>query len=416
MNAADTLHYHGFQDSELSLLKAARSQLTLRAASPSLIEVVGGTIVPLRYRGRTSCGVYDGNDNPVPLSARFRGTEPVEGTLTPEQLRPVASSTRHAFFLGSGEKHYGHFLLEVLCRAWAWAWSEGNELGVPVLQSEVPAFARDIYSLIPGVADKIEIVRRPTRFRSIRVPGASFIIRREAYHAFKDLCERMAQRAISGSIPPSDRPVYLSRSGLDHSRRTIIGELRLERHLEEQGFLIVKPETLSIMDQMALVNRHRWIVSPTGSATHTRLFSCISTNFVTITPAFFNQNHVLCDLLCDGRAHYVRALHRPNIGTDLPLENVEPLLVDHGAVLGTLKELGLIRGSVNIRDSESELNEYRTRWIEAARWLAKARPSEARRIRAAILEVRKSHGKGGHLWPQRSWLALRDRISVIRKR
>lgn len=384
------LRFHGFEEPQLRALRAARAGLSIVTQRPERAEVADGTIAPLKYRGTKNSGVYDASQRLVELSARVRGETHVEGALRPDQLRNAATDRRHAYYLGSGEKHYGHFLLEVLCRAWAW--EECGKDRVGIVQSALPPFAKSLYALIPGLPERAEVVARPTRFASVTVPAASFVIARQAHTEFKRLCERMAERAM-GSLPPKTaQPLYLSRAALDSSRRGLEGELWLEQVLQREGFAVVRPETLPMSEQIALFNRHEWIVSTTGSASHTRVFSLSANNFVIIAPAFFNQNHVLCDLLCAGTAHYVNALVRPDIGVNINLANVEPLLLDAQAVLITLKELGLVRPSVAVDAPAPDLHAYKVRWLAAARWRLKANPPDAAVLRAAIDTVAASLG------------------------
>ena len=385
MATSDNLHFHCFQSSDLDRLTAICGTLEIRAERPSRVDVAACTVAPLKYRGKKNSGVYDRNYRLVAGSERIRDHVRVEGELDPRELRGAARDGRDAYYLGSGDKHYGHFLLEVLCRAWAWQEHGRNRVGV--LQLKAPGFAKALYSLVPELLERTEIVGKPTRFRSMVVPGATFIMGQQAHIEFKRMCEQMAVRAMRSTSPRTAQPLYLSRSGLDQTRRALLGESRLERLLEKEGFLIIRPESLSVNDQISLFNRHEWIVSPTGSACHSRVFSCRPNNFVTITPAYFHPNHMLCDLLCDGSSHYVNALLRPEIGSDVRLKNLEPLLIDQENLLIALKGLGLVRPSAAFEGAPPDLTEYKHRWLAAARWLAKEKPPELASVLKGIKDV-----------------------------
>lgn len=383
--ANEQLQFHGFSASELDRLQTVRNTLSIEEQLPGLEEVEAGTVAPLKYRGVKNSGVYDAVGAIVASSARVRGATRIEGALEGDWLTGAIRDKRSAYYLGAGEKHYGHFLLEVLCRAWAW---EAHSTGrVAVIQTPVPPFGRALYRLIPGLPKSIEIVKRPRRFARVLVPGASFVIARKAHRSFRQLCERMAERALPTQSARTAQPLYLSRAGLDPSRRTLVGEVWLEQVLANEGFRIVRPETLTIVEQIALVNRHEWIVSTTGSAAHTRVFSLHPTNFVTVTPALFNSNHMLCDLLCTGASHYINALTRPDIGTDVDLSSIQPLLIDQRTLLSKLHDLGLVRTAAVHDAPDSGLDDYRARWIAAARWLIRTRPPNKDELLQAIARV-----------------------------
>jgi hypothetical protein len=78
---------------------------------------------------------------------------------------------------------------------------------------------------------------------------------------------------------------------------------------------------------------------------------------------------------------------RPDIGTDVGLDSIEPLLIDPAAVLATLKELGLVRPSAAVVGVAPNLDEYKLRWIAAARWRLQERPPNAEQLLGAISEV-----------------------------
>jgi hypothetical protein len=381
------LRFHFFPESQIRRLRDMSGDLSISLVRPSLVEIPGGVTTQGAADGKTISGVYDRNSCLVASSFRIRGKDGrVDGDAEPDDLSKAVRDERDAYYLGRGSSHYGHFILETLSRAWAW-----NEFGrdrVPVLQSSVPQFARAFLALIPELAERIEIISAPRRFRNILVPGASFVIAREAHVEFKRMCERMAGHAMIRSEPVTDQPLYLSRAGLSLSRRTLEGETWLERSLEREGFLIVRPETLPVAEQIALVNRHRWIISPQGSACHTRLFSRICTNFVTVTSDYLNPNYMLCDLLCEGTSHYLNALAQPQIGTRVRLARFwEPRLLDRVRLLGALRQLGLVRNSAVFDDPAPDLNGYKLRWIEAARAQMKTRPDDKKKLLEAIDEV-----------------------------
>jgi len=85
-------------------------------------------------------------------------------------------------------------------------------------------------------------------------------------------------RKLSEAIVPlstiarDSTPVYLSRCRLSEPGQLIVGEEGLEDHLRASGFTIVHPETLSLSEQIQLVNRHDTFTGVVGSAFHSLLF------------------------------------------------------------------------------------------------------------------------------------------------
>jgi hypothetical protein len=236
--------------------------------------------------------------------------------------------------------------------------------------SPIVDFARSLCALVPGLAERIEVVQRTTRFDHVTVPLPAFAISREAYVAFKELCESMAERAVPSREPMSEQPVYLSRAGLGlEQKRMVLGEARLERFFEGQGFRIVRPETLPVCEQIAIVNRHKWIVAPMGSACHTRLFSRRPTNLLMLIPNRMRPNFVLCDLLSEGVAHYANVFSIPPglESESTAVRSMVPKMLDEERLLILLKEFGLVRATAAFDSPRENFEALMRSPIDAAR-------------------------------------------------
>ncbi|HWY14548.1 MAG TPA: glycosyltransferase 61 family protein [Rhizomicrobium sp.] len=346
--------------------------LSIHQEQPAIAEVPGGLVHDLELQfiqhNDAIVGVYDNDNQPVEASVTFRG-DPTERGPGKKETRfdGVIRDGRAAYYLGARAAHYGHFLLETLCRAWAW--EKYGEGAVPILQHAwYLDFARDLFALVPGLTKRIEVVAAPTRFANITVPFPGFVCAHAAYTEFKAMCMRMAESVLPRSAPMTEQPLFLSRAGLpDLSRRRILGTRRLEEFLERQGFLVIRPETLPVYEQIALFNRHKWIVAPLGSACHTRLFSCRPTNLLMLTKKRFNPNYMLCDQLSEGTAHYGNVFWKPKLGTSAHPGFSEPIVLDEGKLLALLKSFDLVRENATIDGPPPDLASYKRTWIEMAR-------------------------------------------------
>ena len=79
--------------------------------------------------------------------------------------------------------------------------------------------------------------------------------------------------ALAADVKPSEQPLYLSRRRLTSRQRPVVGEPELEELLRDNGFAIAYPETMTIEDQVRLINSHADIFSSLGSAAHSILFA-----------------------------------------------------------------------------------------------------------------------------------------------
>ncbi|MGH6889596.1 MAG: glycosyltransferase family 61 protein [Rhizomicrobium sp.] len=342
---------------------------------------------------RVAC-VYDRDNEPVEASARLRG---FGGRSAPEPdaitLREARRDNRSAYFLAINTLHYGHFLLEALCRAWAWEKQDAGRVAI-IMSPPISNFARAFCELVPGLVQRLEVLQATTRFDNVTVASPAFVTACYAHAEFKAMCERMAERVVPSLEPMTEQPLYLSRAGLDPAKdRSILGEIRLERFLEAEGFHVARPETLPIREQIALFNRHKWIVTPLGSACHTRLFARRPINLLVLTGKMhrdsdqpFKTNFALCDLLSEGSAHYAKVFSVPDIGTGLSLEATSPVMVEEERLLDMLRGFGLIRARAEPGGLPPSLKDYKARWIEYA--TRRARRSATRKLVRTIAAVK----------------------------
>lgn len=382
------LYLHHFTRAELETLQSRLGHLSVCKEDPGIVEVPDG-IIPKPEAPQRTLGVFDRDGHLVEASLNA-DRHPVRGRGA---ARGGQRDRRTAFYLGVGEWQYGHFLLETLSRAWAWN-DQFDEL-VPVVQIGMPDFGRALYGLIPGLTERIAPLERSVQFRRVVVPRAAFVIGHRAHLRFKNMCMQMAERALGKRQAASGQPLYISRTRLDPANRhALLGEQRLERFFESEGFAVAHPERLPIDEQIALFNRHKWLVAPLGSACHTRLFALSETNFVMFAHPGFLRNYVLCDALSQGATHYLNVLSIPDLGVNLEQNFWQPFMLNEERLLASLKYLGLVKPAATIGGASPGLDEYRMKWIEVAREQVTRKPNLAEKLHPAMEQVASSIGKG----------------------
>lgn len=220
-------------------------------------------------------------------------------------------------FQGVFYGHWGHFLLESCARSWA-------AIVDPAL-AELPG----IYGWPPNPgwsgppyadflqANGVRLRRRgwggpALRLAKCFVPTVSFAIQRFAHPHHALTPQRVASRLLTTSRREA-APVYLSRAklALDPAlNRIIANEPELERRLAECGVRIVHMETLSLAEQIEVMNSHSVFIGPWGSALHNILF-CLhgreASTFVLIEE-FCPINLLLVDDVVGNDAHYIHVL------------------------------------------------------------------------------------------------------------
>ena len=189
---------------------------------------------------------------------------------------------------------FGHFLTESLGRLWALQHlSEKIEGVVFIIMNGVPnpkfandgiftldtlkTSAKNALTLWPFIHEilnilcptlKIHVVGIPTHVERLIVPSQLMglcpgdLIGGHQFY-------RDALRSSFGFNPPSaPRKLYVSRAGMSVKSGKFFAEEQIEGIFESQGFTIVRPENLSITQQLEIYSSHSHIVLATGSASH----------------------------------------------------------------------------------------------------------------------------------------------------
>ena len=176
---------------------------------------------------------------------------------------PALTIDEDVVYLGWLFSHYGHFLMQSLARIWHLADLDPT---VKVIfhaanpeQSRPTSWAQRILAAFGIPPERILTLDEPARIRRLIVPEPLFAPRSVADDHTVRVHEAMAEpyrdlaSRIAGDIQPSAQPLYLSRRRLPSSQRLIIGEAQLEDVLQQQGFQIAYPETMSFEDQVRLI-------------------------------------------------------------------------------------------------------------------------------------------------------------------
>jgi capsular polysaccharide biosynthesis protein len=149
---------------------------------------------------------------------------------------------------GRFNHNYGHFLVDVLSRYWTLADQRGAKPKILVHHPDPQdylaryPFARLFFAALGLAPEDFVAFDRPVRLERVIVPWTSFRHQTHAHRAYARLGRRIGEAMLAGRTPrPSDRPVYLSKTGLTAGIRRFINEAEVERELAANGVDILRP-------------------------------------------------------------------------------------------------------------------------------------------------------------------------------
>ncbi|MBE1515768.1 glycosyltransferase 61 family protein [Nesterenkonia halotolerans] len=226
--------------------------------SPLLAVSVSGQ----RISGSGYIGAWE-REAPIPEAMEFSmgrpnyffREKPVPGTESPHD---------RVIYMGFPHSSWGHFITEGLARCWYAL--ENPDIPVVWCGKSFKPWHREVLEII-GLANPEIILNQPTFFKEVIFPYPGLSI--------GDYCIP-EYLGILGSFPQSDmiegKKVFLSRSGVVDGGDEVLsvgGDSRLDAIATAHGFEVIRPQELSVREQLHELSSAEHVLSIEGSALHT---------------------------------------------------------------------------------------------------------------------------------------------------
>lgn len=175
-------------------------------------------------------------------------------------------------FIGNVNKFFGHFLLEHMNRIYALMDKKYKNRKVVLINDKnlqvVPEYIFKFIEFFGIKRDKVIILNQTTRFRNVCVPSQSFNSKLYNSDSFAKTFDRIAKNIPDEEIYDK---IYVSRAKLDKLHKTL-GEEKVQKVFEKNGFKIIYPEKLPLKSQIALIKNCKVLAGCAGTALHLALF------------------------------------------------------------------------------------------------------------------------------------------------
>lgn len=257
---------------------------TAAPAAPDLSSPIGDRIAcidnaivvpPAKGLGNQSVqksGVLRPDGTVVEESITWRG----QSRVTVDPAMPDAAAIGHLpgahMFLGPLFGHFGHFLVESICRIWAFDALRDRIDGVvyvPKFQNR-PEHVAKVYGPFLealGVTAPMRNLDDPMRVDRLYVPlqGFGMFQMIEGAPEFRDFIRAHAGKTIA---PQGAEKIYISRSALPAVRGSVLGEKLLESWLEDEGYTVFHPQKHDHATQIAAYRAATHVIGVDCSPLH----------------------------------------------------------------------------------------------------------------------------------------------------
>ena len=256
-------------------------------------EVENGIVLPLRFKDdiNSTDGVYEGGV----CSQQFQFVAGIRRNLEKENVNVSCCSAysvpeeeldyidETVVFGGVVYHHFGDTLSQSANRLWYLA--DHPDLPfryVFVLRPGFDSWFQPFFDLLGLTPDRMIIIDKPTRFKSIIVPDeACYILSgasKEWLKPFNLIRDNVRKKIGVGPY----KKIYLSRTSFSKYKHLSdettliadeIGEEYYERFFERRGFHVVHPESIPFAEQVSIMMGAKEIVCPFGTLSHLALFA-----------------------------------------------------------------------------------------------------------------------------------------------
>ncbi len=179
---------------------------------------------------------------------------------------------KNVVFIGLVYPEFGHFLLEQMNRAWALLDEKYRKMHVVLINNQdvksVPEYMYVFLELMGISRDRIIILNETTQFRNVYIPTQGYNLPVYTCEEFGKTFDFMVENA--GKPTEIYEKIFVSRDALK-LRRTY-GEKYVSKIFEKNGFKIIYPEKLSLIEQIQLISNCKVLAGCAGTALHLAVF------------------------------------------------------------------------------------------------------------------------------------------------
>ena len=173
--------------------------------------------------------------------------------------------------------HWGHFLIEGVCRLWYFL--ENDETIDKYIffldeneQREIKGNYREFLELL-GIWDKVEFINKPISFREVLVPELALKSRTYYSPKFRKMFDVIADNVV---IDPSWKPfekIYYSRRNFAKGIPFEFGYDMLDEFFAQNGYTVLYPEKVPLSQMIFYIRNSKVVASLSGSLPHNMFFA-----------------------------------------------------------------------------------------------------------------------------------------------
>lgn len=184
------------------------------------------------------------------------------------------------FFIPIFPNHWGHFLIDVVSRLWPLTDESYKDINIYFCswgfkEKKLSGNYAQFFKLLGISLDHLHFVERPMKVKKILLPSFTMSFARTYNEKYKNVTERLLQNLVNipetKNLTPYEK-IYFTRTKLNTSKFKEIGEKQLEELFMTNGYKILSPEKLSLIEQAYYINHCKYMACMSGTIPHNLIF------------------------------------------------------------------------------------------------------------------------------------------------
>lgn len=288
----------------------------LLPGNPGVENVKDVIYIPMGHGNNRTYGLYDKHGTLITPAGDFVGPQThlrnQRSHIPPPDLEHYRQFDRQCFYIGAVTTHYGHFLLNTLCRIWALRGVSDDGTVFLYHGTQTPEnlfqtpFISEIFLALGLTLDKLKRFSEPTLLTRVIVPYPAFQELTYSFQVFADFFKSVGNLLeTEPHRDSSEKLVFLSKSRLGAGVSGFENEAAFIDSIERQGIHVVYPELITLKEQIQIFQSKRVIGGVYGSAFHTSLFTHKNTHVILTYEPVVWTNQIIIDKACRNNSLYL---------------------------------------------------------------------------------------------------------------
>lgn len=215
-------------------------------------------------------------------------------------------------FCGFFYKSWGHYITEGVSRLWyALKNDESIDSYVFIVEKdEIKSFTGNYleYLKLLGIADKVRIINKATKFRTIIVPEEGFSLNNYYTDSFVKMYKYINEKGLSLYSGSKYDKVFFSKRKCEISIMAHLNEKFVDDFFAKNGYKVFYPERLSLIETIGIIQNARSLAGISSSLIHNQLFGHANQTTICIEKdAFFNPYQIMVGKITKSKTVFIDA-------------------------------------------------------------------------------------------------------------